>query len=451
MQVLIIANKLGIGGTERGVIYYASAYLELGAKVALYLTSKKFEIEDISFPMLKEALIFNTIEKYKNYSEAEQWHPNVIHIHANGVNYKQIDFFLKEYVDSALILESCNFPLISDYAAYVDIHLQYSYWCLWQFLYRKRQAKAKTGIPIVFPRLMITDHFYPPNGDSALDLRSELNIPKDAFVFGRVGQPFRDKWSPLIFRAFEKALRKRDKAYLLLVGLPRELEKYYLNAPHAVKKHIVLHSLTSDPERLRTIYQLMNVFLHVADQGESFGLVLVEAMLCGVPVISLFTPYRDNSQMEVIGYKQEGGMIVKNVPQLLAAMLSLMDEKKKYKELSQFVRQCVLSRFAKEVVKIKLKELLRQAAFIKSEKGKSRKKGISEGLSYRESKKEIRKQMRMLYGWKYILHLPMLALLARTKEPLHGKIVYLYRLLLGHIPLRVCWAALLRKFLKLGS
>ena len=111
-------------------------------------------------PMLKEALIFNTIEKYKNYSEAEQWHPNVIHIHANGVNYKQIDFFLKEYVDSALILESCNFPLISDYAAYVDIHLQYSYWCLWQFLYRKRQAKAKTGIPIVFPRLMITDHFY---------------------------------------------------------------------------------------------------------------------------------------------------------------------------------------------------------------------------------------------------------------------------------------------------
>ena len=64
-------------------------------------------------------------------------------------------------------------------------------------------------------------------------------------------------------------------------------------------------------------------------------------------------------------------------------------------------------------------------------------------------KKEIRKQMKMVYGWKYILHLPMLALLARTKEPLHGKIVYLYRLLLGHIPGRVFWISMLKNLRKL--
>ena len=45
----------------------------------------------------------------------------------------------------------------------------------------------------------------------------------------------------------------------------------------------------------------MDGFLHVSRIGESFGMVLCEAMLCGVPVVTLSTPLKDNSQLEVVG------------------------------------------------------------------------------------------------------------------------------------------------------
>ncbi|MDP9227258.1 MAG: glycosyltransferase, partial [Actinomycetota bacterium] len=75
--------------------------------------------------------------------------------------------------------------------------------------------------------------------------------------------------------------------------------------------------------QLRLCYGAMDVFLHASAIGESFGLVLVEAMLGERPVITLSTPAKDNSQLEVVGHGR-GGLVVTDRATMVEAMEMLM-------------------------------------------------------------------------------------------------------------------------------
>jgi hypothetical protein len=77
---------------------------------------------------------------------------------------------------------------------------------------------------------------------------------------------------------------------------------------------------------LRACYSALDVFVHAARIGESFGMVLTEAMLCGCPVVTLSTPARDNSQLEVVGHMR-GGLIVNDAASMVDAIeLLIRDE-----------------------------------------------------------------------------------------------------------------------------
>ena len=62
-------------------------------------------------------------------------------------------------------------------------------------------------------------------------------------------------------------------------------------------------------DALSIAYSAFDLMIHVAEQGESFGYVLAEALLCKTPVITLSTPWGDNSQCEVVG-NRKGGYVV---------------------------------------------------------------------------------------------------------------------------------------------
>jgi hypothetical protein len=87
-------------------------------------------------------------------------------------------------------------------------------------------------------------------------------------------------------------------------------------------------------ENLRVCYTAMNTFLHASSIGESFGLVLAEAMLCGCPVITLSTPAKDNSQLEVVGHER-GGLVVTDKQSMVDAMLRLYEHESERKQLAR--------------------------------------------------------------------------------------------------------------------
>ncbi|MDZ7736209.1 MAG: glycosyltransferase [Gammaproteobacteria bacterium] len=100
---------------------------------------------------------------------------------------------------------------------------------------------------------------------------------------------------------------------------------------------------------MRIGYSSLDVFVHAARQGESFGMVLVESMLCETPVITLATPYADNSQVEVVGHEQ-GGLVTNNKNQFIKAMEKLFFDHNKRKYYAMAGRKRALENYSFQAV-----------------------------------------------------------------------------------------------------
>jgi len=117
------------------------------------------------------------------------------------------------------------------------------------------------------------------------ELRRSVGLSEDAFVVGSVGRLDDDahkRYSDLL-RAVSLLAPDVPKLQLLLVGGGR-LRQYYENLARelGIAERVVFAGLRSDVERM---YALMHVFALVSDR-EAFGLVVPEAMLCGLPVVA---------------------------------------------------------------------------------------------------------------------------------------------------------------------
>lgn len=67
--------------------------------------------------------------------------------------------------------------------------------------------------------------------------------------------------------------------------------------------------------------------------GETFGIVLAEAILCGLPVVTHQTPYSENSQAEVVGHLR-GGLVANRYGGIIAALERLYLEPEFGKKLA---------------------------------------------------------------------------------------------------------------------
>ena len=100
---------------------------------------------------------------------------------------------------------------------------------------------------------------------------------------------------------------------------------------------------------LREIYSCLDLFLHISNKGESFGHVLCEAMLSGVPVVTLSTPLKDNSQLEVVEH-EVGGLVARDLEGLTNAVLRLYEDRVLLEKLARQAPDLIASRFANEKV-----------------------------------------------------------------------------------------------------
>ncbi|MGE8683683.1 MAG: glycosyltransferase [Acinetobacter sp.] len=123
-----------------------------------------------------------------------------------------------------------------------------------------------------------TDKFRPLKTDN---LREELNISKESFLYLYLGRLNRDKGILDLLAAFEKVYSKNPNTYLLLVGRDEEqlvpiIEKHYL-----FKKSISYLNFTKQPEKFMS---MADVFC-IPSYREGFGSVVIEAAACKTPSI----------------------------------------------------------------------------------------------------------------------------------------------------------------------
>jgi glycosyltransferase involved in cell wall biosynthesis len=112
--------------------------------------------------------------------------------------------------------------------------------------------------------------------ESRARLREEYGVPQDAWVFGAVGRAEQSKGLDLLIDAFRQA--NLPNAWLVIVGHGKALADLRRRAG----PRVVLPGFSREPKEWMSAF---DVFVSPA-RFEPFGLVLLEAMQAGLPIIA---------------------------------------------------------------------------------------------------------------------------------------------------------------------
>jgi len=333
VRLLTVVSDFRPGGTQRVACNFAFGYARSGLSSAVFAHRGGGALEETLRGQGIELFIGAAEENglRKALQRALEWRPDVIHIHREGPSDPRTGSIMRaarssrRYGTSAPvgIVETNVFGRVdhSSDAQYIDVHFLLSKWCLWKW---RQWSSAMQPVPlgVVLPNLVMHEEFYPVAAEARAHFRQQCSIPQDALLFGRVGSPIESKWSNITLEAFEAYARTNHKAWLLLVGISNELRAAVHALPTPVRQRIVIIDFLNGNQALREAYSAMDVFLHASRIGESFGMVLAESLCCQRPVITLSTPVRDNSQLEVVGH-EKGGLAVASATAMIEAMQRL--------------------------------------------------------------------------------------------------------------------------------
>jgi phosphatidylinositol alpha-mannosyltransferase len=166
---------------------------------------------------------------------------------------------------------------------------------------------------------------------------------------GRMDEP--RKGLPLLLKAFEKVGSARPGVRLLIAG-PGDMVEVAGRVPSALRDRVVLLGQVSESVKVQ-VYHSVDVFCAPNTGGESFGIVLAEAMAAGAPIVA--------SDLDAFRRVLRGGRAGElfdngNADDLAAAIGRLLDDPSKRATLSAAasaaVRDYDWPKIARDVVKV---------------------------------------------------------------------------------------------------
>ena len=315
-KILTVVFSLEKGGTERAAQNFAFGYSDIGNDSRLLYTRS----DGIRGAYLKQRNIpVYALSDNDDISCLCEWSPSVVHLHSHGITVEEFSK-IKKLFPNARYIETNVFSRPSPWVDQVELSFQLSYWCAW--LYRKRSKKKYPSV--VIPNPIGTSVFQFSGNDRVKSFRASHGINVGDIVIGRVGQHFDGKWSPVLIDIFESLRDTTTNLKLLIVNPSESIISRTKDSPY--HKDIIHIEQINGDSNLADCYSSIDVFVLIADQGESFGMVLAESLLCQTPVVTLATPWGDNSQGEVVG-NRIGGFVAANKKDILGRVYKLIEDK----------------------------------------------------------------------------------------------------------------------------
>lgn len=181
---------------------------------------------------------------------------------------------------------------------------------------------AEGDVSIVFDGIDIPR--FKQGGRRSRAVRDELGIPADAPVFAIFGRIIPWKGIREFVLAAARVTESRPDARALIVGDPSDGdEAYYRDVVRLIEElelrdRVVLTGYRSD------VYQLMemaDVVVHASTAPEPFGMVLIEAMAAGTPVVAT----RAGGPLDIVRDGETGLLVERGDPDAIAsAVLDLL-------------------------------------------------------------------------------------------------------------------------------
>jgi glycosyltransferase involved in cell wall biosynthesis len=331
MRVLTIIDNLSAGGRQRAAQDYSLGYAGAGHEVAvLALRGGGPRAEVLRDRGIQLFTGGEEEQQIKATEQAIAWAPSVIHLHSEGpvrpFEARAVESLKARLPHYVPVLETASFGKVDYRQRYnlTDVHLLKARWAMWRW---QRWAAPLTPptLGVLVPNVVDPDAFYPDPPEVTATFREAHGIPTDAFVFGCVARPDPLKWPPITFEAFSEVAQHKPEAYYVVAGLTDGARAIVAALPPKVRRRVVELPFQHGDDALRRCYNAFDVFLHACSIGESFGMVFIESLLCGTPAITLNTPSRNNSQVEVVGHER-GGLIVNDRTSMVAAMHRMAED-----------------------------------------------------------------------------------------------------------------------------
>jgi glycosyltransferase involved in cell wall biosynthesis len=335
LKILTVIYSLDKGGVARTAVTQAAAYSRLGAESRVLVTTERGPRE----ADLADAGIhcwFGLDEP--TLREIIDWDPAAVHIHSHSFGETEMAV-LDRIFEGRTLIEKNIFSRPVPWTHRMDFIDQLSTWCAWRFCNYAPDLAHKA---LIVPNGADTAAFVRAPEEAVQAFLARHQIPADALVVGRIGQHYETKWSPVLINAFNWLANKHPALHLLLIN-PSKPVRTQAAASRFSSRITLIDKLIGDPA-LCEAYSAMDVFALAADQGESFGNVLAEAMLCEVPIVTLSTPWQDNSQGEVVGHNI-GGLVTLTPKGFRRAIDVLLKDPSLRTRLGRAGRQRVIERF----------------------------------------------------------------------------------------------------------
>lgn len=212
------------------------------------------------------------------------------------------------------------------------------------------EAHGVAGNAIVhIPNSVDTERFYPVNETDKYKIRRTLGLPENAFVVTYTGRLVDYKGLPLLLRVWYEVHGGYGESRLLLVGAGG-LDIH--NCENGLRDFVREHGLddhvtfVGSVDNVQTYLQASDVFV-LPTEREAFGISLIEAMACGIPVIAS----RVGGIPDIIQDNVDGCLIATGDSQELRGSLDMLhgDEELR-KRLGNRARDTVVQRFSERAV-----------------------------------------------------------------------------------------------------
>jgi hypothetical protein len=286
--ILSIVSSLDKGGVERVATLYANEFAILGYRSVVFL----YKNGTVSLRNQKYLLNIEIISDKDDLFDLLKKEIEFIFIHNNSVPNELLEILSNSNHD---LVEYCVWS-IPDLRFKPKFSLQLSEFAFYKYFKSNRYSKLKG----------ITTPLIQPYCFELPELEEGFNKNTDKVVFGRIGQKSIAKWSFKYINIIKSTLEDNDNSEWLLVGCPPELIREIRKRLNYLLERITILDEVNDDNLLAQYYTSIDYFVAISDLGESFGLVLFEAISKGCYILTLSTPWLDNSQSEYIFLSGQG-------------------------------------------------------------------------------------------------------------------------------------------------
>lgn len=178
------------------------------------------------------------------------------------------------------------------------------------------------------------------------NVKDELKLQNDEFIFTFVGRIVRDKGVNELVEAFDKLYKMHSNIVLILVGSKEdELNPISQEVQQIIEQHPKIYAVGRKND-VRPYMRIANVFV-LPSYREGFGMVLMEAGALGVPCIAT-----DINGCNEIVVDNKNGLIIpsKNCKALYDAMKYMIEHPDKTSEMGAMARLLIAEKYNQQIV-----------------------------------------------------------------------------------------------------